>query len=99
MAMKSKQRAQLRSLASNIDAIIQIGKDGIGENLIVQVDGALRTRELIKITALETSPLPAKEAAPILADATKSQVVQVIGRKIVLFRRNPQNPKIELKKK
>ena len=48
---------------------------------------------VIKIT------LPAKEAAPILADATKSQVVQVIGRKIVLFRRNPQNPKIELKKK
>ena len=99
MAMTSKQRAQLRSLASNIDAIIQIGKEGIGENLIIQVDGALRTRELIKITALETSPMPAKEAATILAEATKSQVVQVIGRKIVLFRRNPQNPKIELKKK
>ena len=97
--MTSKQRAQLRSLASNIDAIIQIGKEGIGENLIIQVDGALRTRELIKITALETSPMPAKEAATILAEATKSQVVQVIGRKIVLFRRNPQNPKIELKKK
>lgn len=97
--MTSKQRAQLRSLASNIDAIIQIGKEGIGENLIIQVDGALRTRELIKITALETSPMPAKEAATILAEATKSQVVQVIGRKIVLFRRNPQNSKIELKKK
>ena len=96
--MTSKQRAYLRSLASNIDAIIQIGKDGIGENLIIQVDGALKKRELIKITVLETSPEPAKEAAIALADATKSDVVQVIGRKIVLFRRNPQEPKIEFKK-
>lgn len=96
--MTSKQRAYLRSLASNLDAIIQIGKDGIGENLIIQVDGALKKRELIKITVLETSPEPAKEAAIALADATKSEVVQVIGRKIVLFRRNPQEPKIEFKK-
>lgn len=96
--MTSKQRAYLRSLASNIDAIIQIGKDGIGENLIIQVDGALKKRELIKITVLETSPDSAKDAAIALADATKSDVVQVIGRKIVLFRRNPQEPKIEFKK-
>ena len=96
--MTSKQRAYLRSLASNLDAIIQIGKDGIGENLIIQVDGALKKRELIKITVLETSPESAKDAAIALADATKSEVVQVIGRKIVLFRRNPQEPKIEFKK-
>lgn len=96
--MTSKQRAYLRSLASNIDAIIQIGKDGIGENLIIQVDGALKKRELIKITVLETSPESAKDAAIALANATKSDVVQVIGRKIVLFRRNPQEPKIEFKK-
>lgn len=96
--MTSKQRAYLRSLASNIDAIIQIGKDGIGENLIIQVDGALKKRELIKITVLETSPDSAKDAAIALANATKSDVVQVIGRKIVLFRRNPQEPKIEFKK-
>ena len=96
--MTSKQRAYLSSLASNIDAIIQIGKDGIGENLIIQVDGALKKRELIKITVLETSPESAKDAAIALANATKSDVVQVIGRKIVLFRRNPQEPKIEFKK-
>ena len=96
--MTSRQRAYLRSLASNIDAIIQIGKDGIGENLIIQVDGALKKRELIKITVLETSPDSAKDAAIALANATKSDVVQVIGRKIVLFRRNPQEPKIEFKK-
>ena len=96
--MTSKQRAYLRSLASNIEAIITIGKDGIGENLIIQVDGALKKRELIKITVLETSPDSAKDAAIALADATKSDVVQVIGRKIVLFRRNPQEPKIEFKK-
>ena len=96
--MTSKQRAYLRSLASNIDAIIQIGKDGIGENLIIQVDGALKKRELIKITVLETSPDSAKDAAIALANATKSDVVQVIGRKSVLFRRNPQEPKIEFKK-
>lgn len=96
--MTSKQRAQLRSLASNIDAIIQIGKEGIGDNLIEQTDGALRNRELIKLTVLETSPETARDAAQMIADATKSEVVQIIGRKIVLFRRNPQKPKIEFRK-
>ena len=96
--MTSKQRAFLRSIASKTDAIIQIGKDGIGENLIIQVDGALNNRELIKITTLETSPISAKDASIELANATKSEVVQVIGRKIVLFRRNPKQPKIFFKK-
>lgn len=96
--MTSKQRAYLRSLASNIDAIIQIGKDGVGDNLIEQVDGAIKNRELIKLTVLETSPIAAADAAIEIAERTKSEVVQIIGRKIVLFRRNPQKPKIELKK-
>ena len=96
--MTSKQRAYLRSLASNIDAIIQIGKDGVGDNLIEQVDGAIKNRELIKLTVLETSPTAAADAAIEIAERTKSEVVQIIGRKIVLFRRNPQKPKIEFKK-
>ncbi len=96
--MTSKQRAYLRSLASNIDAIIQIGKDGVGDNLIEQVDGAIKNRELIKLTVLETSPIAAADAAIEIAERTKSEVVQIIGRKIVLFRRNPQKPKIEFKK-
>ena len=96
--MTSKQRAYLRSLASNIDAIIQIGKDGVGDNLIEQVDGAIKNHELIKLTVLETSPIAASDAAIEIAERTKSEVVQIIGRKIVLFRRNPQKPKIEFKK-
>ncbi len=96
--MTSKQRAYLRSLASNIDAIIQIGKDGVGDNLIEQVDGAIKNRELIKLTVLETSPIAAADAAIEIAERTKSEVIQIIGRKIVLFRRNPQKPKIEFKK-
>ena len=86
MDLTSKQRAQLRGLANGIDTILQIGKEGIGENLIKQADDALEARELIKGRVLETSLLSAREAAEALAQATRSQVVQVIGTKFVLFR-------------
>ena len=97
--MTSKQRAYLRSLASNIDAIIQIGKDGIGENLIIQVDGALKKRELIKISVLQNCEDDAREIAEVIAERTRSQVVQVIGKKIVLYKEGKdKNKKIELPK-
>ena len=84
--MTSKQRAQLRGLANNIDTILHIGKDGIGDNLIRQADDALEARELIKGKVLENSMLSAREGAEELARATRSQVVQVIGTKFVLYR-------------
>ena len=86
MDLTSKQRAQLRGLANDIDTIVHIGKDGIGDNLIKQADDALEARELIKGKVLENSMLSAREGAEELAKATRSQVVQVIGTKFVLYR-------------
>lgn len=86
MDLTSKQRAQLRGLANNIDTILHIGKEGIGDNLIRQADDALEARELIKGKVLENSMLSAREGAEELARATRSQVVQVIGTKFVLYR-------------
>ena len=86
MELTSKQRAQLRGLANSIDTIVQIGKDGIGENLIKQANDALEARELIKGKVLENSMLSAREGAEELAQATRSEVVQVIGTKFVLYR-------------
>lgn len=92
--MTSKQRAQLRGLANGIDTILQIGKDGIGENLVKQADGALEARELIKGKVLENNlEYDARTAAEELAKATRSEVVQVIGTKFVLYRETHSKPK------
>lgn len=96
--LTSKQRAYLRSLANSAETILQVGKEGISENLIKQVDDALTARELIKGKVLETAPGFAGKIAAQLAEATGSEVVQVIGMRFVLFRRNLKNPKISLKK-
>jgi len=93
MELTSKQRAQLRGLANGIDTIVHIGKDGIGDNLIRQADRALEVRELIKCRVLENSPLSSREAAGALAQATRSEVVQVIGTKFVLYRPSHQKDK------
>ena len=100
MELTSKQRAQLRGLANDIDTIVQVGKDGIGDNLVKQVNDALEARELIKGRVLENSMLTAREAAEELAGATRSEVVQVIGSKFVLYRyqHNKEKRKIQLVK-
>ncbi len=94
--MKSKDRAYLRSIATNIEPIFQIGKGNISENLIKQVDDALEARELIKITVLENCSVDAKEVAEILGKETNSVVVQVMGRKITLYRRREKDSKINI---
>jgi len=87
MELTSKQRAQLRGLANTIGTILQVGKDGIGENLVKQADDALEARELIKGRVLENNiEYDARSAAAELAKATRSEVVQVIGTKFVLYR-------------
>ena len=94
MELTSKQRAQLRGLANTIDTILQIGKDGIGENLIKQADDALEARELIKGRVLDNNlESDARLAAEELAKATRSEVVQVIGTKFVLYRETHSKPK------
>ena len=95
MELTSKQRAQLRGLANRIDTIIHIGKDGIGENVIKQADDALEARELIKGKVLENCMLTSREAAEAMALATRSQVVQVIGTKFVLYRPTSRQDKKE----
>ncbi len=86
MDLTSRQRAQLRGLANSIDTIVHIGKDGISSNLTKQADDALEARELIKGKVLENSPISPREGAEELARATRSEVVQVIGTKFVLYR-------------
>ena len=94
MELTSKQRAQLRGLANSIDTIIQIGKDGIGENLIAQADDALEAREIIKGRVLDNNiEYDARLAAQEKAKATRREVVQVIGSKFVLYRESHSKPK------
>ena len=92
--LSSKQRAQLRGLANDIDTIVHIGKDGVGANLIKQADDALEARELIKGKVLDNNlEYDARRAAEELAKATRSEVVQVIGTKSVLYRESHSKPK------
>ena len=94
MDLTSKQRAQLRGLANTIDTIVQVGKDGITENVVAQVNEALEARELIKGRVLDNNiEYDARLAAEELAKATRSQVVQVIGSKFVLYRETHSKPK------
>lgn len=95
--LNSKQRALLRRIASNYETIFQIGKGGISETLISQVDDALRKRELIKLRVLDNSMYTAREAAEEIASKTGADVVQVIGSRFVIFKRNPKEPVIEIK--
>lgn len=95
--LKSKQRAFLRGIASSYETIFQVGKGGINENFINQVTDALRKRELIKLRVLENSGYTAREAAEEIASKTESDVVQVIGSRFVLFKRNPKEPVINIK--
>lgn len=92
----SKQRAYLRSLATSEPAIMQVGKGGIGDNLIKTVSDALEARELIKLSVLENSEYTPKETADTLAEAVGADVVGVIGRKVILYRESVKHKKIEL---
>ena len=95
-AMTSKQRSYLKSLAMNLDPIFQIGKSSLSPELTNALSEALEARELIKISVLQNCADDPKELAAIIAERTRSDVVQVIGKKIVLYREAKENPKIEL---
>ncbi len=96
--MTSKQRAYLKSLANSITPIFQVGKASLTPEIITAVDEALEKRELIKISVLKNCFDDPKELAETIAGRTKSQVVHVIGKKIVLYRPAKKNPKIQLPK-
>ena len=94
--LTSKQRAYLRGLANSMDPIIIVGKDGVTDNVVIQVRDALRARELIKGKVLESALLTAREVSDELAQRCGADPVQCIGSKFVLYQKNEKEPKIVL---
>ena len=94
--INTKQRAVLRAMANQLEPIVHIGKAGITDHLVTQVDDALTARELIKGTVQENAEYTAKEALHILSERVCAEPVQAIGRKFVLYRRNHEKPRSQL---
>ena len=97
--MTSKQRSYLRSLAHNIDPTVYIGKAGVTDNVIKEIDQCLEARELVKIKLQEGAELDAKTVANELAPGLRAEFVQAIGRKFTLYRESKENKQIELPRK
>lgn len=96
--MTSKQRAYLRSLAHSLEPIFQIGKSSLTPELTTAVAEALEARELIKISVLKNCFDDPRSLAEVLAERTKAEVVQVVGKKITLYKESKDKKKIELPK-
>ena len=94
--MTSKQRAYLKSLASNLDPLFQIGKGSVTPEVIEAISEAFNNRELLKIAVLKNCMDDPRAIAEVVAERTRSQVVHVIGKKIVLYKPDKKNPKIIL---
>ena len=92
--LNGRQRAYLRSLANTLKPITQIGKDGVTEGFLDQLDAMLDSRELVKVTILETAGLDAKETANAICEALRAEFVQAIGSKFTLYKKNTENPQI-----
>ncbi len=95
MKLSNQQKRQLRSLANSLSPIIQIGKDGLTENVIHTIEQGLRAHELIKVHVHSTSPQSAKELAETVAHQTASSLVMCVGSNITLYRPSEKR-KIEL---
>lgn len=95
----SKQRSYLKGLAHELDPIVNIGKGGVTENIIKELDICLEGRELVKVKLQEGCDLDPKAVANEIAPVLKAEFVQSIGRKFVLYRRAKENPQIVLPKK
>lgn len=98
MEITSKQRAYLKSMANGIDPIFQVGKASLTPEFTASVNDAFNTRELLKIAVLKNCADDPKELAQIIAERTHSNVVQVIGKKIILYKPDKKDPKIVLPK-
>lgn len=88
--LTGKQRSYLKALANGLEPIMQIGKSGITETVLKQIDDALEARELIKINVLNNSLLDAKVTAREIAEAVKAEYVQSIGNKFVIYRQSKE---------
>jgi RNA-binding protein len=96
--LTGKHKSHLRALAHPLKPVVQIGKQGLSDAVLTALDVALERHELIKVKVSGESELDAAELAPKIAKATRGQVAQIIGRTLVLYRRRPDSPKIQLPK-
>lgn len=96
--LNSRQRAQLRAMANDMETILQVGKGGINDNTVKQVKDALEARELIKLRVLETCPTTSRETADALSESCDCDVVQVIGSRFILYKESVNNKTIKLVK-
>lgn len=96
--LNKAQKQYLKGLANTLKPLVNIGKNGLNENVIMSVDEILKAHEIVKITVLNTCDTPSTELALDIAAATGSEIVSQLGRKIVLYRRNPEKTSIVLPK-
>jgi RNA-binding protein len=94
--LSGKQRRHLRALGHHLDPLLQIGHEGITDAVVAQADTQLRRHELIKVRVLESSALDRREAAGELSARTGAALAQVLGRTFLLYKRDPEKPRIEL---
>ncbi|AUN13270.1 ribosome-associated protein [[Clostridium] sordellii] len=92
--LKGKQRAYLRSIANTLKPITQIGKEGVTESFLDQLEDMLKAREIVKVSILENAGLDAKETANAICEALRAEFVQAIGFKFTIYKKNEENPKI-----
>ena len=94
--LTGKHKSHLRALAHPLKAIVQIGHQGLTDGVLAALDAALERHELIKVKVSSEAELGPADISPDVAKATRSQVAQIIGRTLVLYRRRDENPKIVL---
>ena len=94
--LSGKQRRHLRALGHHLDPLLQIGHEGVTDAVVAQANTQLGRHELIKVRVLESSPLDRREAADELAARTGADLAQVLGRTFLLYKRDPEKPRIEL---
>lgn len=95
--INSRQRAWLRSQAHSLKPILQVGHEGVGPAFLRSLEDAFRNRELLKVKVLEGAGFGAREAAVLIADGVPGvEVVQTIGRTLALYRRHPEEPRLQL---
>lgn len=95
--LTSKQRAYLRSLSNKLEPIFQVGKGGVNDNQLKQIDEALEKRELVKVHVLENALLDTRSVCNEVADALGAEPVQVIGKKFIIYKESRENKRIDLK--
>lgn len=96
MTLTGKQRRSLRAQGHALAAVVHVGKEGVSGELVTALDAALTTHELVKVKIGRGAPVDRRDAAAELAERTGAEVAQVLGNTVLLYRRHPEEPKIEL---